>query len=331
SIIIPTRNRVDLLQRCISNLESRTHYSNYEIIIVDNNSDDKRTLTYLGSLRHKVLQFDGEFNFSKINNFAAAHAKGDHLLFLNNDTEAIDEHWLEAMLEHSQRPEVGMVGTLLLYPKHKHNEATIQHAGVIVGLVGVASHAFVHLSADKSNYFGLHRLVRNCSAVTGACVMVKRKVFDEVGGFDEKFKVTYGDIDLCLRVLEKGYRNIYTPYAVMYHHECATRGRLDPDDDEKLMINRWKEFIIKGDPYYNSNLTLLRADYSVASNGSEIRPLSLLIDIYNLRRDLRTNYSETSQGDYRRLVEWAVTHGPTDKASRLLRPYSTYYISHLFE
>jgi GT2 family glycosyltransferase len=326
SIIIPTRNRVDLLQRCITSLESKTHYANYEIIIVDNNSEDKRALTYLGSLRHEIIRFEGEFNFSRINNLAAARAKGDHLLFLNNDTEVLDGHWLEAMIEHSQRPEVGVVGTLLLYPQHKSmDKATIQHAGVIVGPGGLASHAFTHYPAGDFGYFGLHRLVRNCSAVTGACLMIKRKLFNEVDGFDEKFRVDFGDVDLCLRVLENGYRIIYTPYAAVWHHESATRRGLHPDSDVRLMINRWKDFLIKGDPYYNNNFTLLRTDYSISPNGSMPRPLSLLMDIYNLRPDLRADYPEASRGDYRRLIEWAVIRGPRDKAWMYLQAYASYY------
>jgi len=266
SIIIPTKDKVELLRCCIESIESKTSYKNYEIIIIDNNSTDPGTIVYLESIRHRVVKFDEPFNFSKINNFGVKYAKGEHLLFLNNDIEVADEHWLDAMLEHSQRPEVGMVGGLLLYPRSSasHTPRTIQHAGVIIGVGGVAGHAFKYLSVDRPNYFNLHRIIRDCSAVTAACAMIRRSVFEDLGGFDENLKVAFGDIDLCLRIREKGYRVVYTPYAVLHHHECATRGKLHPSEDEAYMINRWRETFSKGDPYYNPNLTLLREDYSLA-------------------------------------------------------------------
>ena len=328
SIIIPTRDRVDLLKRCIESIESNTSYKNYEIVIVDNNSTDRATLAYLKSLKHTVMRFEEPFNFSRINNFGAKYAKGEHLLFLNNDTEVVDEHWLDAMLEHSQRPEVGMVGGLLLYPS-KGNSGTrkiIQHAGVIIGLGGTANHAFRGLYHDHPNYFGLHRVIRNCSAVTAACAMIRRTVFDEVGGFNENLKVAFGDIDLCLRIRKKGYRVVYTPYAILNHDECATRGKLHPSENEAYMIDKWKGAFIKGDPYYSPNLTLLREDYSLAFKGSTIRPLAVLLDIYYLRQDLQRAYPEARDGDYQRFIDWAATTGITVEAARVpLRPYGSYY------
>jgi len=331
SIIIPTKDRVDLLKRCIRSIESKTSYKNYEIIIIDNNSTDSATLAYLESLRYRVVKFDETFNFSKIDNLGAKYAKGEHLLFLNNDIEVADEHWLNAMIEHSQRPEVGVVGALLLYPRNRapHKRRRIQHAGVILGVGGVANHAFRHLPAECPNYFGLHRVVRNCSAVTAACAMIRRNVFEEVNGFDENLRVAFGDVDLCLRVREKGYLVVYTPYAMLYHHERATRGVLLPSDDEAYMIDRWSDTLIKGDPYYNSNLTLLRGDYSLASKGSSIRPLSVLLDIYYLRPDLQRAYPEAHNGDYSRLIDWAIVTGITvDSQRAALRPYRSYYASH---
>jgi len=334
SIVIPTKDRVDLLKRCLKSLESKTSYRNYEIIIVDNNSTDESTLAYLESLPHRVLKFEEPFNFSRINNFGAKYAKGEHVLFLNNDTEVADEHWLDSMLEHSQRPEVGMVGALLLYPSGiaSHAPGTIQHGGVILGVGGVAGHAFKYLPADRHYYFDLHWTIRNCSAVTGACAMIRREVLDEVGGFDENLKVAFGDIDLCLRVREKGYRVVYTPYAMLYHKECATRGKLHPSEDEAYMMNRWRDTLIKGDTYYSANLTLLREDYSLASKGSSIRPLAVLLDIYHLRPDLQRAYPEVRDEDYRRLVDWAATSGITvDSLRVVLRPYNTYYASNASE
>ena len=330
SIIIPTKDKVDLLKRCIESIESKTSYRNYEIIIVDNSSTDPATLTYLESIRHRVVKFDQPFNFSKINNFAARYAKGEHLLFLNNDIEVVEEHWLEAMLEHSQRPEVGMVGGLLLYPSGSawHTPRTIQHAGVTLGVGGVAGHAFKYLPVDRHNYFNLHRVVRNCSAVTAACAMIRRNVFEEIGGFNENLRVAFGDIDLCLRLRKKGYLIIYTPYAMLYHHECATRGRLHPPEDEAYMIDLWGGTFIEGDPYYNPNLTLFREDYSLTLKGSSFRPLAVLLDIYYLRPDLQRAYPEARNGDYGRLIEWAATSGiRVDSMRGVMRPYSSYYAS----
>jgi GT2 family glycosyltransferase len=328
SIIIPTKDRHDLLKHCIESIESNTCYKNYEIVIVDNKSIEPATLDYLKSQPHTVVRFEEPFNFSQINNFCAKHAKGEHLLFSNNDIEVVDGDWLGAMLEHSQRAEVGMVGGLLLYPNDEtvHAPSTIQHAGVIVGVGGVAGHAFKYKLADDSQYFDLHRVIRNCTAVTAACAMMKRSVFEEVGGFDENLKVAFGDIDLCLRVREKGYRIVYTPHAVLRHHESATRGKMHPFEDETYMINRWRSFFIRGDPYYNPNLTLLKEDYSLASKGSVIRPLSVLLDIYHLRPDLRRACPEARNGDYQRLIDWAAISGVTvDTARAPLRPYGSYY------
>ena len=328
SIIIPTKDRVELLKRCIESIESKTAYGNYEIIIVDNDSRDPSTLAYLDSVPHGVLKFYEPFNFSRINNFAARHARGDHLVFLNNDTEVSEGCWLEAMLEHSQRKEVGIVGALLLYPSALGVAKKIQHAGVILGLGGVANHAFSRLFVDHPNYFGLHRVIRDCGAVTAACAMMRRRVFDEIGGFDEKLKVAFGDVDLGLRVREKGYRVVYAPNAMLYHHECATRGKLHPSEDETYMINKWKHVLARGDPYYSPNLTLLKEDYSIAPKGCTIRPLAVLLEIYHLRPDLQRAYPEVCDDDYQRLIDWAATSGTTADGARVpLRPYGSYYTS----
>jgi GT2 family glycosyltransferase len=334
SIIIPTKDKVELLKRCIESIDAKTLYKNYEIIILDNDSTDPDTLSYLKNVTHRVERFNEPFNFSKINNFGAKLAKGDHLLFLNNDTEIIDGKWLESMLEHSQRPEVGAVGALLLYPGRKDSQSgyrKIQHAGVVLGVGGVANHAFRGLPYETSNYFGLHRVVRNCSVVTAASVMLRKDVFEQVGGFDEDFEIVFQDVDLCLRVREKGYSIVYTPYSVLHHNERATR-RLHPEADEHFMIDRWKNIIIDGDPYYNPNLTLLREDYSLSFKGSKVRPMALLIDIYNLRPDLQSAFPEVKDGKYDRLKEWVVKDGLTlDDAKVPLRPYGSYFLSNVIE
>lgn len=258
SIIIPTRDRVDLLKRCLKSIEEKTTYRHFEIIIVDNQSQEPETLSYLACSPHAVVSVPGPFNYSYINNIGAAHAQGEYLLFLNNDTEVITEEWLAAMLEHAQHPSVGVVGAKLLYPN-----GTIQHAGVVLGHAGMAGHAFWYLPADDPGYFDLAQVVRNCSAVTAACMMMRKSVFAEVGGFDDNIKVALNDIDLCLRVREKGYLVIYTPYAVLYHLESATRKRFHPAGDEQYVRERWRSVIDAGDPYYNPHLSLKRFDFSL--------------------------------------------------------------------
>jgi len=260
SIIIPTKDQARLLQQCVASIEEKTSYHPYEIIIIDNNSIDAETIHYLDSLsdKHRVLRYPQPFNFSAINNFGADQAKGEHLLFLNDDTQVIGGEWLAALVEQAQRPEVGAVGAKLLYPDNR-----IQHAGVIVGIFGGAGHAFRKLPNNRTAYFDLADLTRNCSAVTAACMMVPRKVFNGVGGFDEELKVVYNDVDLCLRIRKQGYLVLYTPFAVLYHFESATRGRLRPTREEELFCRRWGDAIRVGDPYYNRSLTLTREDWSL--------------------------------------------------------------------
>jgi GT2 family glycosyltransferase/SAM-dependent methyltransferase len=262
SIIIPTRNRYELLDRCIASIERHTNYKNYEIVVLDNDSSEPASLAYFDQLkdRSRVCHFPGPFNFSKINNFGTLQAEGEYLLFLNNDTEVIGPDWLSGMLEHAQRPEVGAVGAKLLYPS-----GTIQHAGVVMGLGGVAGHAFKHMPGDRPGYFGLTDSIRDCSAVTAACMMTRREVFDELHGFDEDLAVAFNDIDLCLRMRSKGYLIVYTPLALLYHHESASRGNLHPPADERMMADRWRKMLRSGDPYYNPNLTLDREDWSLAT------------------------------------------------------------------
>jgi GT2 family glycosyltransferase len=260
SIIIPTKDQVRLLQQCVTSIEGKTSYHPYEIVVIDNNSIDPETVHYLDALsdKHRVLRYPRPFNFSAINNFGADKAKGEHLLFLNDDTQVIDGEWLAALVEQAQRPEVGAVGAKLLYPDN-----SIQHAGVTLGICGGAGHAFRKLPNNRTAYFGLADLTRNCSAVTAACMIIPRKVFEEVGGFDEELKVVYNDVDLCLRIRKQGYLIVYTPFAVLYHFESATRGRLRPTREEELFCRRWSETIRLGDPYYNPSLTLAREDWSL--------------------------------------------------------------------
>ena len=237
SIIIPTRDRADLLRKCLDRI-SRSTYRRVEVIVVDNGSVEEATRALLESRELNVVRDDGPFNFSRLINAGAAVAKGDFLLLLNNDTEAINEDWIEAMLEHAQRPQVGVVGARLLYP-----DGRPQHEGVVLGIGGTfAGHI------DWRGYLGLSHAVRNCSAVTAACTMTRRSIFEELGGFDEGFRVAYGDVDYCLRARESSYLVVYTPYALLYHYESASRRTDSPPEDEKLARQRWGHLI---DPYYN--------------------------------------------------------------------------------
>lgn len=259
SIIIPTRDQWQLLQQCLRSIEEKTSYTRYEIIVLDNDSTDSETLRYFDTIAAKwpVYRYPGPFNFSAVNNFGVAKAGGDYLVFLNNDTRVIRPDWLTAMLERAQHPEVGAVGAKLLYPAGR-----IQHAGVVMGIGGLAAHAFRNLP-DGQSYFDFADLMRNCSAVTAACMMVRRRVFEEMGGFDERFRVAFNDVDFCLRLRQRGYLIVYHPLALLYHYEYATRGRYHPSEDEELLCKLWGHVIRQGDPYYNPNLTLSREDWSL--------------------------------------------------------------------
>lgn len=263
SIIIPTRDKGDLLGRCLESVLKKSTYDKYEIIVVDNGSRDAKTLAYLHDITNRpdkcrVITFNEPFNFSLINNFAAREAGGDYLLFLNNDTEVITSDWLEEMVSCAQRPEVGAVGAKLLFPDNR-----IQHGGVILGIGGVAGHAFYGLPDNSPGYMDFISVRRNCSAVTAACLMMRREVFERVGGFDEELDVAYNDVDLCLRVVEEGYYIVWTPHAVLYHHESASRGQVLPEHNIKYFCRKWQSAIEKGDPFYNRNLTLSHCDFRI--------------------------------------------------------------------
>jgi GT2 family glycosyltransferase len=224
SIIIPTRDKVEVLRACMQSIQHKTTYPRWEMLIVDNGSKESETHAYLDSLgtddRIRVLRYDAPFNYSAINNFAAGHAKGEVLALLNNDVEVIEADWLQEMVGHAMRPEVGAVGAKLLYP-----DGTVQHAGVVVNESGAAGHAHRFLPADAPGYCSRAVLTQNVSAVTGACLVVKKRLYVEVGGLDAvHFQVAFNDIDFCLRLERTGYSNVFTPYALLYHHESLTRG-----------------------------------------------------------------------------------------------------------
>lgn len=270
SIIIPTRDLSDILNACLESIFTKSQYPNYEVILIDNGSKEEATKQVIADWKAKepdrfhCYPLDIPFNYSKINNYAVSKAQGDYLLFLNNDTEVITPDWIEGMVEQAQRAGIGAVGALLLYPDN-----TIQHAGVILGLGGIAAHSHQYLPSTSPGYFGHVISISNVSAVTAACLMCRREVFESVGGFDEELAWAYNDVDFCLKILAKGYRNIYLPHVVLYHHESKSRGYEDtPEKLERLakeaalVKSRWQK-LIDNDPCYNPNLTRSRADYSL--------------------------------------------------------------------
>jgi GT2 family glycosyltransferase len=232
-----------MLKRCLDSIWNKSSYSNYEVIIINNNSTDQETLSYLDSLSNiksvRVFDYPEEFNYPLINNYGAAKAEGSQLVFLNDDTEVLAPDWLEAMLEYSQMPDVGAVGALLLFP-----DGLIQHAGIVVGMRGSASHAFYKCDAESPGYFNLVRCVRNVSAVTAACMMIGKEKFFGAGGFNPAFSVGMNDVDLCLRLLASGLLNIYTPHARLVHYESFTRGEFVNNMEIELFKETYKDLIL---------------------------------------------------------------------------------------
>lgn len=260
SIIIPNYEQKDVLEKCIDSIRNQSTYHNYEIIIIENNSRSKAIFDYYKTLESdpkiKVLTWSGAFNYSAINNFGATHASGDYLLLLNNDTEVIATDWVEQMLQFAVREDVGCVGAKLLY-----TDGTIQHAGVVLGFRGIAAHSFSRQPGDFPGYMNRAIVAQNVSAVTAACLMVKKSLFDAVGGLDESFVVAYNDIDFCLKIRALGKFNVYNPGALLYHHESLSRGY--EDTPEKLVRfeaevahfrSKWETVLADGDPFYHSHL-----------------------------------------------------------------------------
>ena len=275
SIVIPFRDKIEILEKCFESIFEKTKCRNFEIILVNNRSIEEKTLEFVSSISKregiKIINYDKDFNFSAINNYAVSFCEGEYVLFLNNDTEIISPNWLDSMVEHIQRREIGAVGAKLLY-----SDNSIQHAGVIIGL-GVADHAFNGFPSYKPGYFFQTDVIRNYSSVTAACMLTKKDLFLKMGGFNEKeLPVAFNDVDYCLRLREDGYNIVYTPYALLYHHESMSRG----DDNEcdikykypekynriiserKYMEKKWKKYIVN-DPFYSPNLTRGKKDFSI--------------------------------------------------------------------
>lgn len=269
AVIIPTKDKIDVLNRCVTSIRNRSTYLNYRIVLVDNGSIEEQTFAYYESLkgdeRISLLHYDQPFNFSAINNFAVNRIDAEYLLFLNNDTEVISPDWLEEMLGHAQRPEVGAVGSLLYYSNN-----TVQHGGIIIGIGGVAGHSHKYFPRRDLGYFGRLKVVQNLSAVTAACLLTKRGVFELVGGFEEKLSHAFNDVDLCLKIRDQGHLVVYTPFAELYHHESISRGYENTKDkrerfrqEREFCEQRWEELLEAGDPYYSPHLTLQREDFSL--------------------------------------------------------------------
>jgi GT2 family glycosyltransferase len=264
SVVVPFKNRPELLERCIGSIHARTTYDNFEVLAVDNSSDEPRTLElcrrYARTGHARVIVYDQPFNFAALNNWAATQTDAEYLILLNNDTEVIARDWIEALLEHAMRPEVGIVGARLLYP-----DGRLQHAGVVLGLRGLAGHPFDGwpdggsgaLDADGTG--GEVLAAREVSAVTAACAIIRRDLYLQLEGMDaSRFAVSFNDVDLCLRVRAAGRTVIYTPHSLLYHHTSATRGVASNLDEDQHLTRRWGAQLIT-DPYYNPNLSLREA------------------------------------------------------------------------
>lgn len=267
-IIVPTRDQLGVLSTCISSVLSGNRAIQFRLNVVDNGSEEPATLDYLAGLGHdprvRVLAYPFPFNYSAINNFAVAHCDGDVVLFLNNDVEAISADWMEELVSHAVRPGIGAVGAMLYYPDN-----SIQHAGVLLGPGGVAAHAFAGMLRGYRGQHGRAALVQRVSAVTAACLAVKRSAFHEIGGFDESLAVAFNDVDLCLRLLAAGYCNLWTPHAELYHHESASRGQEDnPVKQARFagevgrMRDRWDRYL-DDDPAYSPNLSLAGEPFAI--------------------------------------------------------------------
>jgi GT2 family glycosyltransferase len=271
SIIIPFRDKVNLLRSCLNSIFDKTYYSDFEILLISNNSQEEGTFDYVNEIlaesdKIRFFEYNVPFNFSRINNWAVKQAKGSCVLLLNNDTEVISNGWLTAMYEHIQRPDVGAVGAQLVYPDH-----TIQHGGIILNIQGIAGHAHKYLPDDFHGYFSRLNVIQNFSACTAACLLVRKDLFQKVGGLDEeKLKIAFNDVDLCLKIRQEEFLIVYTPYAKLYHFESKSRG-LDTSPEKqkrfreevRFFQNKWEKVLEAGDPFYNPNLSLKSENFDL--------------------------------------------------------------------
>ena len=269
SIVVPTRDHADDVDRCLRSLFALTTYRDFEVLLVDNGSSDGRAKAAFAGWaerdsRLRVLRYDVPFNYAKINNWAIARASGTYVVLLNNDTEILTPDWLEAMMEQAQRPSIGAVGAMLVY-----DDDTVQHAGVIVGINGVAGHSHKHAPRDAPGYFQMLGAVNNYSAVTAACLMVRKSLYEELGGLENELAIAFNDVDFCLKAMAAGYRNVWLPHVVLRHAESKSRG-LDTTFGRRQILYREEAFMkrrwatdTRPDPFYNPNLTLRSEDYAI--------------------------------------------------------------------
>ena len=275
SIVIPNKDHMEDLQRCITSILEKSSYEHYEIIVVENNSTTDEIFDYYKKIQEnpnvKVITYEGDFNYSKINNLGVSKARGEYILLLNNDTSVITLDWIEELLMYAQRSDVGAVGAKLYY-----EDRTIQHAGVVLGLGQhrTAGHTHYRVSSNNLGYMGRLCYAQNVMAVTGACLMMRKALFMELGGLDESFAVSLNDVDLCIRAWKAGYVNVFTPFAELYHYESVSRGLDDHGEkaeryerESETFRTKWKELLIKGDPYYNPNFSLDRSDFALKVEG----------------------------------------------------------------
>lgn len=271
SIVIPNKDHTEDLRRCIKSIVEKSTWENYEIIVVENNSETKEIFSYYEELKNnpqiKVITYDGEFNYSRINNLGVSQATGDYVLLLNNDTQVITVNWMEELLMYAQRQDVGAVGGKLYY-----GDKTIQHAGVVIGLGAHRTAGHVHYRQKRENlgYMGRLCYAQNMTAVTGACLMVKKALYEEAGGLDESFAVSLNDVDFCLKLRSMGYLNVFTPFAELYHFESISRGLDDKgasaeryNDESARFRKKWEKELAAGDPYFNPNFSLDKPDFSL--------------------------------------------------------------------
>ena len=271
SILIPNKDHLDDLKRCIASIVEKSSYDNYEIIVIENNSTTDEIFAYYEDLKKnpdiRVVTYEGDFNYSAINNFGERYATGEYILLLNNDTQVITLDWIEELLMYAQREDVGAVGAKLYY-----EDKTIQHAGVVLGLGAhrTAGHTHYRVSSNNLGYMGRLCYAQDVMAVTGACLMMRKSLFEELGGLDEGFAVSLNDVDLCIRAWKSGHVNVFTPFAELYHFESVSRGLDDKgekakryDRESAVFREKWKDLLEKGDPYYNPNFSLDRSDFAL--------------------------------------------------------------------
>jgi glycosyltransferase involved in cell wall biosynthesis len=326
TIIIPARI-AKYIGKCVNSILQKTSYQNYEILVVDNSStgfDISKTLQ--SSEKVRIIVDSSDYNFSRINNQAAGVARGEYLVFLNDDTEVLSEEWLSAMLEHAQREEIGAVGAKLL-----HANGTVQHAGIIVGINGLATN-YSGMAASDPGYFALASMIRNCAAVTAACLMTRKQFFFKLGGFDESLGHSWNDVDFGIRVVQSGHRVVYTPFALLHHYVGGTRGAQDASPEEmrtrQMFREKDLEFIRRGDPFYNPNLStelpyFPKCDLRIVSD-----PQALLRYVYETRQDLKDAYPEASNEDYAALYRWAASiNEDTDSSWPILGRHQDWYLS----